>query len=214
VAEFREAATGVSLLVDESPSPDLRGRVLAEVNRTRQFAPGPPARDRAGLAGRRWRRIAAGAVAASVIAVGGAVAAWTIAGQRVEDGRARIAALEAERERMYDVFNAPDVQMKGANVQVNGQAAGRIAAAVSPSLDAGVAMIAGLPTLPRDEVFQMWLIGADGRAVLAGTLAHGQTGGTMLFDWQTGATQFGLSIEPPGGSASPTNVVGLVDLWT
>ena len=75
-------------------------------------------------------------------------------------------------------------------------------------------MIAGLPPLPGSEVFQMWLIGADGRAVSAGILATGQTGGTMLFDWQTGATRFGLSIEPTGGSASPTQVVGRFDIWT
>jgi anti-sigma-K factor RskA len=153
-------------------------------------------------------------VAASLIAVAGGAAAWTLSERRVADGRAQIAALEAERARMYDVFNAPDVQMKGANVEINGQIAGRIAAAVSPSQDAGVAMIAGLPALPGSESFQMWLIDANDRAVNVGTLASGQTGGTMLFDWQSGAVKFGLSIEPRGGSASvPTDVVGLVDLF-
>jgi anti-sigma-K factor RskA len=220
VAEFREAAVGMSALVNEIPSTAMRSGVLAEIGRTRQMVPddsAPAARPRAAEVPRLvrgWRRIAAGAVAASLIAVAGGVAAWTISERRVADGRAQIAALEAERERMYDVFNAPDVQMKGANVEIDGQIAGRIAAAVSPSHDAGVAMIAGLPRLPGSESFQMWLIDANDRAVNVGTLASGQTGGTMLFDWQSGAVQFGLSIEPQGTAAStPTDVVGLVDLF-
>jgi hypothetical protein len=237
VAEFREAAVGMSALLDEVPSPALRGGVLAEIGQTRQATPeelgaaerpgevgaaerrgGVGAAGRRGVAprqaGRGWRRIAAGAVAAGLIAVAGGAAAWTISEQRVAAGRAQIAALEAERARMYDVFNAPDVQMKGANVEINGQIAGRIAAAVSPSRDAGVAMIAGLPALPGSESFQMWLIDANDRAVNVGTLASGQTGGTMLFDWQSGAVKFGLSIEPHGGAAAmPTDVVGLVDLF-
>jgi hypothetical protein len=197
--------------------------VLAEIGRTRQVvseertfteraAVEAPYRAKRALRG--WQRLAAGAVAASLVAVAAGAAAWTISERRVADGRAQIAALEAERERMYDVFNAPDVQMKGANVQIDGQIAGRIAAAVSPSHDAGVAMIAGLPRLPGSESFQMWLIDANDRAVNVGTLASGQTGGTMLFDWQSGAVQFGLSIEPQGTAAStPTDVVGLVDLF-
>lgn len=218
VAEFREAAVGMSALLDEVPSPALRGGVLAEIGRTRQAAPGEsgerPPIQRPHRALRGWRRVAAGAVAAALIAVAGGAAAWTISERRVADGRAQIAALEAERARMYDVFNAPDVQMKGANVEIDGQVAGRIAAAVSPSQDAGVAMIAGLPTLPDTKSFQMWLIDANDQAVNVGTLASGQTGGTMLFDWQSGAVKFGLSIEPQGRAAStPTDVVGLVDLF-
>jgi anti-sigma factor RsiW len=226
VAEFREAAVGMSALLTEVPSPALRGGVLDTIGRTRQAGPeefggrapaeplaaARPRPPRRALRG--WRRIAAGAVAASLIAVAGGVAAWTISERRVATGRAQIAALEAERERMYDVFNAPDVQMKGANVEIDGQVAGRIAAAVSPSQDAGVAMIAGLPTLPGTKSFQMWLIDSNDQAVNVGTLASGQTGGTMLFDWQSGAVKFGLSIEPGGGAASiPTDVVGLVDLF-
>ena len=104
VAEFGEATMGVSVLVDVVPSVALRGRVLAEIGRTRQVAPGRPAASvRVGRPGRRWRRIAAGAVAASVIAVGAGAIAWTVSERRVADGRAQIAALEAERERMYEV---------------------------------------------------------------------------------------------------------------
>jgi anti-sigma factor RsiW len=215
VAEFREATVGVSALVDVVPPDALRSRVLDAIGQTPQVDPGEqvmPRRSRPAV--RPWRRLAAGAVAASLIAIGAGAAAWTISERRVADGQARIAALEAERERMYDVFNAPDVQMKGTNVEIDGQLAGRIAAAVSPSLDAGVAMIAGLPPLPGSESFQMWLIDGNNRAVNVGILATGQTGGTMLFDWHSGAVKFGLSIEPKGGPAStPTDVVGLVDLF-
>jgi anti-sigma-K factor RskA len=213
VAELREAAVRLGTLAQEIPPAGLRGNVLAEIGRTRQVPPIPPAGPalpaNAGMARRRWvrwgrrGRVAVAAVAACVLALSVGTVAWTIA-----DGRSRIAALEAERARMYDVFNAPDVSMKGTNVP-NG---GRIAAAVAPSVDAGVAMLAGLPALPTGEVFQMWLMN-NAETVSAGVIPHGQTGGTLLFDWHPGSERFGLSVEPQGGSKSPSALLGQFNLF-
>jgi hypothetical protein len=80
---------------------------------------------------------------------------------------------------------------------------GRIAAAVSASEGAGVAMLAGLPNAPSGEVYEMWLI-ASGKATPAVILPTGVNGGTMLFDWVPGADTFGITREPAGGSQTPT----------
>jgi len=204
VAELREVVAQMADLTEEPPPEGLRERVLAAVSRTPQIAPAEPARTserpvRASsiTAGeRRWRRIAVAAVAAAVVAIAGT---WVVMDSRLRDERSQVGALRSERERIYAVMNAKDVLMRGADLP----GGGRIAAAVSPSERAGVAMLAGLPVPPGGEVYQMWLIGG-GKANSAVVLPVGVSGGTMLFDWVPGADTFGITIEPAGGSASPT----------
>jgi anti-sigma-K factor RskA len=199
VAELRETTAMLSGLVAEEPPPGLRAKVLAEVGRTRQVGPElpRPAVSRPTSGERRWRRIAVGAVAAAVVAV---TATFVVMDSRLNAEQGQVQTLRSERERIYAVMNAKDVRMRGADMPDGG----RIAAAVSSSERAGVAMLAGLPTPPSGQIYQMWLITGSGTATSAVVLPTGVNGGTMLFDYTPGLDTFGITREPEGGSTAPT----------
>jgi anti-sigma-K factor RskA len=65
----------------------------------------------------------------------------------------------------------------------------------------------GLPALPRDRVYQLWTISGS-TPTSAGLLAPDATGHvTFTVAGGAGATRpdaFGVTIEPAGGSATPT----------
>jgi anti-sigma-K factor RskA len=181
--------------------------VLAEVGQTRQVGPEAPrpGASRITSGAQRWRRATVAAVAAAVVAVAGT---WTVMDSRLHQEQGQVQALRSERERIYAVMNAKDVLMRGADLP----GGGRIAAAVSASEGAGVAMLAGLPDPPSGDIYQMWLI-ASGKATSAVILPTGVNGGTMLFNWVPGADTFGITIEPAGGSQSPTmNPLAVINL--
>jgi anti-sigma-K factor RskA len=202
VAEFREVAALLGELAEHPPPVELRSTVLAEVGRTRQASPAKKERREVAphtRAEQRWRRAAVASIAAAVLAV---VGTWAVMDQQLDDQRSQVQVLRADRERIYAVMNAKDVVMRGGNLP----SGGRVAAAVSATEHGGVAMLAGLD-LPRNgEVYQMWLM--DGTKALSSALVvpPGLTGGTMLFDnWVPGADAIGVTLEPSGGSPSPTS---------
>jgi anti-sigma-K factor RskA len=204
VAEFREVAALLGELAEQPPPMELRSTVLAEVSRTRQASPAKNRKERPEVAAdlraaQRWRRATVASIAAAVLAV---VGVWAGMNQQLRDKDSQVAALQADRERIYAVMNAKDVIMRGNNLPDGG----RVAAAVSASQKGGVAMIAGLALPPRGEVYQMWLM--DGAKALSSALVipADATGGTMLFDkWVPGADTIGVTLEPSGGSTSPTS---------
>jgi anti-sigma factor RsiW len=196
VAELREVVARLGATVEEPPPPALQARVLAEVSQTRQLDPAPTRSRTVSTGEQRWRRAAIAAIAAGLVAVAGT---YTVMDSQLGQEHADVQALRSERERIYAVMNASDVRMRGADVP----GGGRMAAAVSNSEQEGVAMLAGLPAPPSGEVYQMWLI-AGGNSTSAVVLQPGVSGGTMLFRWAPDFDEFGITIEPVGGSAAPT----------
>ncbi|MGN9912889.1 anti-sigma factor domain-containing protein [Phytohabitans sp. LJ34] len=205
VAEFREVTARLAL--DEGPPARMRDSVLAIVAQTRQVSPADrPERDTAPAArAERWRRATLGVAAAAVLAV---VATWVVMDQRLSDEQQQVRSLRSERERIYAVMNAKDVQMRGADLPTGG----RIAAAVSDSEHGGVAMLAGLSSPPAGQTYQMWVVtGATSRP--AARLPVGVQGGTLVFDWTPGATAFSITREPEIGSLTPTmDALATIDL--
>lgn len=217
VAEFREVAARLGDVTAEPPAA-LRTNVLAAISQTRQGgpadppAPGPVA-DRSASGGRRrvrkpsppnrgdqrWRRATLATAAAAVVAVAGT---WAVMDQRVRHAQSEVSALQADREHIYAVMNAKDVSMLGANLPDGG----RLAAAVSPTEREGVAMFAGLPPLPADRTYEMWLITGD-KKTKALLLPAGVLGGTALFDYNPDSDQFAITDEPARGSDTPTTQV-------
>jgi hypothetical protein len=210
VAQLRGVVQRLDAATEEPPPPGLRARVLAEVSRTPQLTaarPRPTAAAATPIAPaapitpatageRRWRRAAVAAIAAGVVAVAGT---WAAMDSRLHREQGQVQTLRSERDRIYAVMNAKDVLMRGADLP----GGGRMAAAVSASQREGVAMLAGLPAAPAGEVYQMWVITGT-KATSAVVLQPGVSGGTMLFAWVPGSDQFGITIEPAGGSAAPT----------
>jgi hypothetical protein len=198
VAEFREVTARLAL--DEGPPARMRDSVLAAVAQTRQVGPAGQAPHDTAPAARaeRWRRATLGVAAAAVLAV---VATWAVMDQRLSDEQTQVRALRSERERIYAVMNAKDVQMRGADLPTGG----RIAAAVSDTERGGVAMLAGLSSPPAGQIYQMWVV-TGGTSTPAAKLPAGVYGGTLVFDWTPGASAFSITREPEQGSRTPTTV--------
>jgi len=198
VAEFYEVVARLGEPYAE-PSTTMRDSVLAEVSRAPQV---PRQREQLRITiapvGRadRWRRAALGIAAAAVLAVAGI---WVVMDRQVAAQQTQVHTLKSERDRIYAVMNARDVVMRGADLP----SGGRIAAAVSDSEHGGVAMLAGLSRPPAGQTYQMWVL-TDGKATSAAVLPAGIEGGTLAFDWTPGATGFGITREPVGGSLAPT----------
>jgi anti-sigma-K factor RskA len=202
--EVQEFAATAARIADEAfttPPPGLRDSVLGAVGRTPQARPGRPGRPDRGDSTRdakRWRRFAAAAVAAGVVAVGAGFGTWTIADQRVRDARA---AATAERNRIRDieaVLAAPDAHLVTDNVD-----GGRVSVWVAPSQDKAVAILSNLPELDRQRVYQLWQIHGTTPTSL-GPMDPGQTAKTVLIHDVRPADKFAITVEKAGGVRQPT----------
>ncbi|MER7273658.1 anti-sigma factor [Dactylosporangium sp. NPDC000244] len=187
VAELRETAARLAEPVAEAPPPRLRDSVLARVAHTPQERPKQPAGRRA-EPGRRWAWVAS--VAAAVLFAGGVgTGTWAITRQHFINQTSQVDA----------VLAAADARAVTQDVE-----GGRITMIISPSHDAAVALLSDLK--PPKGSYQLWMIDATARPV-------GLTeSGSGRFYIRGLAPTFGLSKEPKGGSKTPTEVVGKLDL--
>ncbi len=195
VAELRETVTR---LVDESwsaPPPRMRDEVLAKVRQTRQLAPGRPEREGTTPALLRWRRRTAIAVAAGILVAGAGTATWAVQQQEVQRQR-------SVNESVQAVLIAPDAVVRSSPVE----GGGRMTMVVSRALNRGVVVLDATP--PGDEqAYQLWRVtgsGATAKAVDAGILAAGQGTATRVIDGVATVDAVALTLEPAGGSATPT----------
>lgn len=235
VTELTEAAHAVGALSDTTPPSSLRADVLAAIGQVRPLPPtldptrdvtwsseppaarpttggidAPPRVTAVGEAAattrdatvipfaRRTTTWIAAAAAAAVIAVGGAV--W---GPWADDQPPRLTAIQQVE------------QAKDATTVTKNQSGITATVAFSRSLDRSALTVEGMPPAPQGKVYQLWYIGAGG-ARSAGFMTAGQDGAgeAVLAGSLMGAQKVGVTVEPAGGSASPTTepvmVVALV----
>ncbi len=198
--ELREATARLADDAWSVPPPGLRADVLAQVAQTRQLPTatptGEPRRSKAG----RWRLTAA-AAAVVVAAAGAGTAVYVVQDQRVRAERAVAAAARANEARIRAVLAAPDLVLH--EDQLTG--GGRVTVAESRLHDAGVIVLAADAPPAGGRVYQLWTIRPGDAPVPAGAaLGPGQTAALRLVDGLPGATDVGVTIEPPTGSATPT----------
>lgn len=217
VAELTDAAHALGALSDATPPASLRAGVLSGIARVRPLPPlvddvaegavpfgspvlpDPATTPVAGEAAatvqgarviplfRRTTTWIAAAAAASVLAVGGVVwSPWS-------DDRPVLTAVQ-QVEQAQDV--ATVTSHKGPTTAT---------LAYSRDLDRSALTVAGMPAAPEGKVYQLWYIGVGG-ARSAGFLAAGDGGqGEAVLDGTlAGARQVGVTIEPAGGSPTPT----------
>ena len=142
------------------------------------------------LAAKRWWRQPASAAAALllVVSVGLGALAWQ-QGQRADDAEARAAQIAA-------VVTDPD------RVESNAPATTEGSGTVVAAQDLAVFRTDGLPELPADQAYQLWVISDDG-ATSAGVL--GRDGDLeQVVEGVEDADALGLTVEPSGGSDAPT----------
>jgi anti-sigma-K factor RskA len=211
VLELRETVSRLSDSVAVVPPPALRASVLQAVSRTPQVRPGRPERNPA-VSAKRWRRFAAVSVAAGVIAVGIGVGTWTVANRNVDDAREAVAAADARAAEIERVLAAADARLfKGM-----GKDGGTVNVTVARSLDSAVAALEGLPDPGAGRIYQLWMIPEGDPAAVARSVGQVPTAAEATAELvQVGdANRFGVTIEPEGGSLTPTlsNLVTVVDL--
>jgi hypothetical protein len=149
VAELRATASRLADVVASAPPPGLRAAVLAEIRHTRQV--GPWRRDSARPAGQvRWRRLAAVAAVAAVVAAGAGVTTYAVQEQRVRHAHAEA----AEVNRIAAVLAASDARVRAALVTGGGQ----VRVVVSDAMNEGVAILDGLPAPGAGHTYQLWLL--------------------------------------------------------
>jgi len=212
VLELRETVARLSDSVATEPPPGLRDSVLQAVARTPQAPPGRVGRGGAAAPVRRWRRLAAASVAAGVVAVGIGAGTWTVANRDVDDARRATAVAEARAAQVERVLAAPDARLfKG-----TAKDGGTVNVTVSRTLDSAVAALEGLPDPGAGRVYQLWMIPAGDPATVARSVGEvpSAVAATARLVQVGGASRFGVTVEPAGGSLRPTlaNLVTLVDL--
>jgi anti-sigma-K factor RskA len=200
---LQRVADGIGLEAPPvTPPPSLKGRVLGSIparatdslDAWRQLprAAPPPAAPRR----RSWLLPLAAAASVAV-----AAAAMYYANAQ----RSALSSLARDRQQMERVMAAPDVLQ----VQLKPQAPGGTARARAYwSRTAGMVFVAeNLPILSRGQVYQLWTITGTA-AASAGTLIPRPDGTAMIavpIDSQARRPDaFGVTIEPTGGSPSPT----------
>lgn len=127
-----------------------------------------------------------GVAAAAVIALGGVGVGAYVANQN---------------DPLNQVMQAQDVRQ--ATVDVSG--GGTATVAISSSKDAVVVKMNGVPAPPAGKVYQMWLIPKDGSAPVSQGLMDAEAlSKPAVVKGIHSAASLGITVEPAGGSASPT----------
>jgi anti-sigma-K factor RskA len=191
VRGLRETAARLGLAKTLDPPPQLRPRVLSAAYRTRQLP--PPVAERIGLERRRRiPRLAAALAAAALVVV--ATLGITQVVTRHQPGGAPTANAAISR-----VVTAADAQTETARTS----AGGTVTVVVSAGQRAAVVSATGMRSLPASETYQLWVIGPHG-ARSAGLLSGTGQVGQVLASGVASGDRIGITVEPAGGTSSPT----------
>lgn len=229
-AQLAHAAPAVPL------PPQIKGQLMARVRAEAApavpAAPATPMRAPSGpgllerLAGWLTPAQQAGLVTAllALMIVGGGTAfnASRQAAERaaqITAARSELAGVIAERDALLAsqltdaqlaLLAAPSSAVPLPGTEAAPAAAGRIYS----DGQAGLLVLQGLAALSDDQIYQLWLIPADGAPVPSGLIAVAERG-TTLYDLSlpgvvSDFAAVGLSIEPAGGSPAPTGPIVLL----
>ncbi|MGP4917724.1 anti-sigma factor domain-containing protein [Brachybacterium tyrofermentans] len=157
----------------------------------------------------RWLAVAAAALMVTTVA---GVGLWSSERAAEDDARSTIEALESEqaasdeeREMISALMSADDTSQ----ITVTPESGGDLHVMYSRDQKAMIVQAAGLPELPSDSTYQLWIV--DDTATSAGLISKpDQT--VMAREEMSPTAQIGLSIEPAGGSEEPTDVIAIKEL--
>lgn len=209
-AELLETTALLAGAATVEPPSHLRDRVLTAIADTRQLPPegdraksvptGPEPSRRTGTSGVRWRRTAALAAAAGIAVAVTLGIQGVDANRRLERELQALEQVNGNHSRMADLLAAPDAKLVRGEVTGGGTGT-----AVASSAEGEVLFLAhGLPRLPEDRTYQLWLIGADGPRPAGLLTPSDGPAEPLLASGFTGREAVGLTVEPRGGSARPT----------
>jgi anti-sigma-K factor RskA len=201
VRGLREVTTRLAMAVTLQPPAALHDRVLAAVRRTRQLPPTTDAQPRHGLRpgrpGQRSGWLPRLALAAATIGV----AAAAVLGIILTGTQHRLNAAQMENRAITHVLAAPDARVLRRPTSAGGTAT----VIVAPSERQLIVTTAGLRPLPASKVYEAWLI--NPRATRPAGLLPAPRGGRtqpLLASGLSPGDEFGLTVEPAGGTTKPT----------
>ncbi|MDO5743680.1 MAG: anti-sigma factor [Micrococcaceae bacterium] len=185
------APTGAQLPGSDIDSPADRSGGAVSVAEPSESMPVPAKPQR------RMFALAAGVLLVAAGALGGVVVNQHSQQQELEE---QLAALNTKQAELTQILTAADVQSK---TQKMGDGA-RVTLAYSAAEGMMAVTTSGMPALPSDKGYELWLISSDG-AVPAGMVDGSQADGMVLVSGSMdGVTHFGITVEPASGSPAPT----------
>ena len=201
VQEFRAALARLGAAETITPPAELKARVMAGIGSVRQLGPGgDPDRDEPPAAGRRsrfarsWPKFALAASVAVAVGLGGVAVNEHQAAQRAEQQSAQV---QEQSLAFSSLLTAPDARTTTAT------AGSGVGTAVWSQSRGQAGFLAGnLPALPQGKTYQLWF-DDSGTMRPAGLLAS-SNGAVLLSGPINGAAGIGVTVEPSGGSPSPT----------
>ncbi|MDN5812480.1 MULTISPECIES: anti-sigma factor [unclassified Arthrobacter] len=161
--------------------------------RARRRAPGSGTRN-----GTKYLAVAA---AALLVTSGGLTGVVISQNHQQDQLQNQMTALDDSNEKMLRIFSSNDVKSASQSLDDGAQVT------VTYSASAGLAALTadGLPTLPQDKGYELWLIGDDGAAPMGMLDFAGGSSDTALMEGKlSSATHVGITVEPAGGSPQPT----------
>lgn len=198
VQGLRATAAELSHLSAVGPPPQLRAAVLDAVAQSRPLPPLvdttradnvlPLRRDRAKTL---WQGLAA---ACALIAI--AASAWGFNQHRAAEGPSNTRASVVQ-----ELLNAPDVKAATTTMKQ-----GQGILIYSKSERRLVLVGRGMPTLPSDKTYQLWMMTGSGEPISGGVFRTDQAGNVEVpaSGNLDGVGQMAISVEPAGGSEQPT----------
>jgi Anti-sigma-K factor rskA/Putative zinc-finger len=206
VRQMTSTATALAMAMTAEPPPGLKQRVLAAAQATPQLPPLPEA---AAAKRRRGRHVTRSAwfprLALGVAAVG--VAAAVVLAVVTVSTQDRLDTAQAQNQAIAAVLAAPDAQIATATSSAGGNAT----VVLSYAQQKMIFTSSGFPRLPNAKVYELWLL-STGPARSAGLLPEPADGKTapVLASGLTSADKVGVTVEPAGGTSSPTTTPILV----
>ncbi|MEV7147614.1 anti-sigma factor [Streptomyces sp. NPDC093084] len=200
--ELSATAARLGLAATVTPPAVMREQVLRRVSSVRQETPGGATATRAArAAGVRARLLSRWALAACV-AVAAALGGTTVwQHQRAEDALDQAHRAQQGADGIAAVLAAPDARTRTA--ALGDGATGTVV--VSHDRDRAVFVVSGMARPAAGKVYQLWFDDA-GTMRSAGLMDPGRTDQSVLLaGWVDGASGMGVTVEPAGGSTSPTS---------
>jgi anti-sigma factor RsiW len=191
VAEFQATTGRLSQLMAERPPDSVRTAIMARVASTPQEAAAPPPDQLADRRRRSPMRLLAPALAVAAAVIALLLGIGWISSHRALDRQQAISA----------VLTAPDAK----SVELGGEGTMRVV--YSPTLDRSVVVADGLADLPSDRTYALWFIGPGGPEEAALFRTSDGRATKVLPRTPEGYQALGVTKEPAGGSATPTQPI-------